>query len=164
MLLDVTRTLGTSDTADSGAISFYKSASDILKNLRSPVDYAGGTLYQKVEVLEKPSDELIQLQLCLVPNDDISVKPACSNASSLSFQTEGATQSQQALSSFAQFSGVDFSRGVSNLMMIAKDSSGNPIDPAYANLTQADLARYYPLKLRYSAVLVPAGGSFPGWP
>ena len=163
-MLDVTRTLGTTGNADSGAISFYKSASDILKNLRSPVDYAGGTLYQKVEVLEKPSDELVQLQLCLVPNDDISVKPACSSASALSFQNEGAAESQQALNSFAQYGGVDFSRGISNLMMIAKDSAGNPIDPAYANLTQEDLARYYPLTLRYSAVLVPAGGSFPGWP
>lgn len=164
VLLDVTRTLGLSEGADSGAISFYKSASDLLKNLRSPVDYAGGTLYQRVEVLEKPGNETVQLQLCLVPNDDISVKPACSSASALSFEGEGTTESQQTISSFAQVGGVDFSRGVSNLMMIAKDSAGNPIDPAYANLTQEDLARYYPLKLRYSAVLVPAGGSFPGWP
>ena len=163
VLLDVTRTLGSSATGESGAISFFKSASDLLTNLRSPVDYAGGTLYQKVEVLEKPSDAPVQLQVCLVPNDDISVKPSCSSASQLSFTGTGSFEAQQALESFTQYDAIDWDRGISNLMLLLKDASGNPIDPAYSGVSSEELSRYYPLEVRYSAVLVPAGGSFPGW-
>ena len=163
VLLDVTRTLGASATGESGAISFFKSASDLLTDLRSPVDYAGGTLYQKVEVLEKPSDAPVQLQVCLVPNDNISVKPSCSSASQLSFTGTGSFEAQQALSSFSQYDAVDWNRGISNLMLLVKDASGNPIDPAYSGVSDEELSRYYPLEVRYSAVLVPAGGSFPGW-
>lgn len=164
VLLDVTRTLGSSGAGESGAISFFKSASDLSSNLRTPVDYASGTLYQRVEVLEKPSGEPVQLQMCLVPNDDISVRPTCSSAAQLSFTSDGTYEAQQPLNSFSQYGGIDFSKGVSNLMVIAKNAAGEPIDPAYANVTEADLAAYYPMTLRYSAVLVPAGGSFPGWP
>ena len=163
VLLDVTRTLGASATGESGAISFFKSASDLLTNLRSPVDYAGGTLYQKVEVLEKPSDAQVQLQVCLVPNDNISVKPSCSSASQLSFTGTGSFEAQQALPSFSQYDAINWNRGISNLMLLVKDANGNPIDPAYSGVSDEELSRYYPLEVRYSAVLVPAGGSFPGW-
>ena len=164
VLLDVTRTFGAGGAAESKAISFFKSASDLFKDLRAPVNYAGGTVHQRVEVLEKDTGEPVQLQLCFVPNDDISVNPACSNASNLSFSGTGTAEAQQPLSSFGAYGGVDWERGVTNLMLLVKDSSGNPIDPAYANITRADLERYFPITLRYSAVLVPVGGSFPGWP
>ncbi|CAN5902554.1 hypothetical protein BH24DEI2_BH24DEI2_28180 [soil metagenome] len=160
----MTRTFGAGGTAESGAVSFFKSASNLSQNLEAPVDYVGGTLYQRAEVMEKPGDAPVRLQFCLVPNDDISVKPACSDAANLSFSDTGAVESKQALSSLAQYSAVDWSRGVSNLMVIVKDAGGNPIDLGYADFSEADLAQYYPLKIRYSAVLVPAGGSFPGWP
>ena len=164
VLLDVTRTFGGGGTAESGAVSFFKSASNLSQDLEAPVDYAGGTLYQRAEVMEKPSDEPVRLQFCLVPNDDISVKPACSDAANLSFSDTGAVESKQALSSLSQYGDVDWSRGVSNLMVIVKDANGDPVDLGYADFSEADLARYYPLKLRFSAVLVPAGGDFPGWP
>ena len=164
VLLDVTRTFGTASTADNGAVSFFKSASNLSQNLKAPVNYAGGTLYQRAEVLEKPGGDPVHLQVCLVPNDDISVKPTCSDASTLSFSSTGPVEDEQSLTSFTQYDAVDWSRGVSNLMVIVKDANGNPIDPGYADFSEADLARYYPLKIRYSAVLVPAGGRFPGWP
>ncbi len=163
VLLDVTRTFGTDSAADNGAVSFFKSASNLSQNLEAPVDYAGGTLYQRAEVLEKPGGDPVQLQVCLVP-DDISVKPACSDASGLSFSSAGAVEDEQTLSSFSQYGAVDWGRGVSNLMVIVKDANGNPVDLGYADFTEEELARYYPLKIRYSAVLVPAGGRFPGWP
>ena len=163
VLLDVTRTLGSPETGESGAISFFKSASDLLTDLRSPVDYAGGTLYQKVEVLNKPSDAPVQLQVCLVPNDDISVKPSCSSSSQLSFTGTGSFEAQQALPSFSQYNAVNWNRGISNLIVLLKDTNGNPIDPAYSGVTSEELSRYYPMEVRYSAVLVPIGGSFPGW-
>ena len=164
MLLDVTRTFGAGGTAESGAVSFFKSASNLSQDLQAPVDYAGGTLYQRAEVLEKASGDPVRLQFCLVPNDDISVKPACSDASSLSFSSTGTVESKQSLTSLSQYGAIDWSRGVSNLMIIVKDANGNPVDLGYADFSEEDLARYYPLKIRYSAVLVPAGGSFPGWP
>ncbi len=164
VLLDVTRTFGAGGTAESGAVSFFKSASNLSQNLEAPVNYAGGTLYQRAEVLKKPGNEPVRLQFCLVPNDDISVKPACSDAADLSFSDTGAVESKQELTSLSQYSAVDWSRGVSNLMVIVKDANGNPVDLGYADFSEADLARYYPLEIRYSAVLVPAGGRFPGWP
>lgn len=155
-LLDLERSYATGDDA----ISFLASASDLLRNLETPVDYAGGTLYHRLELLTKAGDAPVQLQLCLVPNDDISVRPACTDAASLSASTSGSVDDAQPLPSLSNAGQIDWQRGISDLMLLLKDENGDVLDAQ----NERDLSRYFPLTLHYSAVLVPAGGSFPGWP
>lgn len=143
------------DTVGS-AFSFFSSPAWATGNLVAPVNYAGGTLYGRLEVLDKASDLPVEYQLCLVP-PDISISPACSDASELRFTSPGVYEHSQPLPSFSQYGGVDWQRGVAQLMVIVRDGAGNP-------LSDAELAAYYPLTVHYTAVLVPAGGQFSGWP
>ncbi len=153
---------GTVET--NGAVSFFATPAGIQQNWQTPVDYAGGVVYQRLEVSVKPSSETVTYQLCLVPNDDISIKPACSRAGGLEFSEAGVYTFAQPLSEFYQYSNVDWSRGISNLMVILRDQNGNPIDTVFSRERERDLDLYYPMNVRYSVVVVPLGGAFVGWP
>jgi tetratricopeptide (TPR) repeat protein len=164
ILVNTSRTYTPESVATGGAISFLSSSTNLVKDLRNPVNYAGGTLHQRVSVTTKASSEPMQVQVCLVPNDDISVKPTCSSGSQLRFDSPGTFQAQQALSSFSFYEGINWQRGISNLMLLLTDTNGNPIDPVYSQISHSELNNFYPLEIHYTAILVPAGGQFPGWP
>jgi tetratricopeptide (TPR) repeat protein len=149
---------------DSGAVSFFAASEDARQNWQTPTNYAAGVIYQRLEVSGKPSNEVVTYQLCLVPNDDISVKPTCSRAEELEFNDIGVYESQQALGEFYQYDNINWRKGISNLMVILRDERGNPIDTAFARESGRTLDLYYPMNVRYSVVLVPPGGSFRGWP
>jgi tetratricopeptide (TPR) repeat protein len=153
---------GTVET--NGAVSFFAAPAGIQKDWQTPVNYASGVVYQRLEVTKKPSSEVVTYQLCLVPNDDIAIKPACSRASGLEFSETGVYVFKQPLSEFYQYDNIDWSRGISNLMVILRDQNGNPVDTVFSSERGQDLDLYYPMNVRYSVVLVPAGGAFLGWP
>ena len=162
VLLDITYTHENPDVG-TGAFSFFNTSNKLPRNLIEPINYAGGTLYQKLEVLNKPSDAPVHYQVCMVPNDDISVKPACSTASGLSFNVPGVYEQQQSVPSFSQFDNMDWSKGILNLMLVIRDANNDPVDARFVQSSGAEDA-YYPMTVRYTAVLVPAGGQFQGWP
>ncbi len=162
VLLDVTQTYEGPGSSD--AVTFLPSASDLLRDLEEPVNYADGTLYERLEIVDKGSDAPVQLQLCLVPNDDITIEPACTSGPNLSLSGPGVTDSQTNVASLNQASAIDWSRGVNSLMLLLKDGNGALIDTTSDQAIETDPSRYFPLTIRYSAVLVPAGGDFPGWP
>ena len=147
----------------SGAYSFFAAPSS-LGSLTAPVDYASGTVHQRLEVLSKPSDEPVRYQLCLVPKN-ISVKPACST-SELAFSDPGVYESTQPLSSFSNYTSVDWESGIDDVMLVVKDSQGRPVDDAYF-VGQRDetlnLDDYFPMQVSFEAVLVPPGANFQGW-
>ena len=113
--------------------------------------------------MSKPSDEVIYYQLCLVPNDDISVKPACSRASGLTLTQEGVYEFTQPLSSFYEYYNIDWSRGISNLMVILRDKDGHTIDTVLAERKGKNLESYFPMQVKHDVVLVPSGSVFAGW-
>ena len=161
-LLDVAYT-HKSEQGGSGAYSFFGAPDTLARSLTAPVDYAGGTVYQRLEVLSKPSDTPVQYQLCLVPKD-ISTSPACSNAQ-LSFSEPGVYETSQPLSSFLNYARVNWANGIDDVMLVVKDGEGRPIDNAY--FTQSgdslELNNYFPMSVRFEAVIVPPGGRFQGW-
>jgi tetratricopeptide (TPR) repeat protein len=150
-------------TDDQSSIAFFTSPNDVRGDWFAPVNYANGTIYQRLEVLSKPSYETIYYQLCLVPNDDISIKPACSRASGLTLSDVGVYEFTQPLSSFYEYYNIDWSKGISNLMVIIRDKNGNPIDAVSVTAQGESLEGYFPMQVRYSVVLVPSGGEFRGW-
>ena len=151
-----------SSFAGTGAVSFFNPAIDLAKNLLTPANYAGGTLYQRLELISAASDKPVQFQVCFAPND-ISVRPSCSSSSGLTATGAGVYETEQALSSFSRYGSVDWTRGISGLMLILRDGDGNPINNDLV-AEGVDLADYYPLEAKYTAMLVPLGSSFPGWP
>ena len=147
----------------SGAYSFFAAPED-LGSLTAPVDYASGTVHQRLEVLSKPSNEPVRYQLCLVPKN-ISVKPACSN-SEIAFSDTGVYESTQPLSSFSNYNSVDWESGIDDLMLVVKDSQGRPVDDAYfvgQGAETLNLDDYFPMQVSFEAVLVPPGADFQGW-
>ena len=162
-LLDTTYTHQADRLTGSGAYSFFAAPAN-LGSLTAPVDYASGTVHQRLEVLSKPSGEPVRYQLCLVPKN-ISVKPACST-SELTFSDTGTYENTQPLSSFSNYSSVDWESGIDDVMLVVKDSQGRPVDDAYfvgQGSETLDLNDYFPMQVSVEVVLVPRGANFQGW-
>jgi tetratricopeptide (TPR) repeat protein len=153
------------DRNGAGAFVFFEAPSALVRDLTGPDSYAAGTVYQRLEVISKPSDAPVSYQLCLVPNDDIGVRPACSTSGTLQFTTPGVYESAQPVSTFSQSNAIDWRRGISDLFVVIRDAQGNPVDPRYFfdSAGPLELDRYYPMQVRYQAMIIPAGSSFPGW-
>jgi tetratricopeptide (TPR) repeat protein len=164
VLLDITYTHKKPEENGSGAFSFFKSPPSLTGDISN---FASGTIYQRVQVLSKPSDKPVNYQVCLVNGDDISVGPACSSLGSLTFSSPGTYESQVAVPSLSNYANVNWERGLTEVMLVLKDAEGNSLDDRYSyrSGTEApDLDQYYPMEVRYTAILVPEGSSFPGWP
>jgi hypothetical protein len=85
----------------------------------------------------------------------------------LTFSSPGTYESQQSVTSFSNYSSVNWERGLTEVMLVLKDESGNSLDDRYSYRSgeeAPDLNQYYPMEVRYTAILVPEGSSFPGWP
>ncbi len=167
-VLDINYEHQSPDAGGTGAFSFFDSPSSLLSNLKDPVDYVDGKLYQRINVSSKPSGEPVKYQVCLVHNDNLSIGPACSTNSTLQFEEPGVYEVSQALSTFSNFDKIDWTKGIQQVMLILQDKDGNTIDNRVAFTDNSgaviDLNAYYPMKVKYSAILVPLGGTFPGWP
>ena len=149
--------------AGSGAFTFV--ATPPLR--RDLSGFATGTLYQRVEVLSKPSEALIRYQVCLVP-EDITVSPACSDASRLAFTTPGTFSTNQSIASLGGASNIAWRQGITSVMLVLRNHENTPVDDrtlvGTGERASLDMSDYYPMTVRYQAMLVPAGASFPGWP
>jgi tetratricopeptide (TPR) repeat protein len=164
VLLETTYTHLEDDT-DFAAFMFFEAADHLDVSLSE--GYATGTVYQRLEVIQKPSEEKVHYQFCIIGNDNITVKPTCSDTDSLSFTSTGVYETSQTLASFTDYKDVDWSKGVSEFILILRDKYGNPVRDQYAASSSeatSELGMFYPIRVRYSAMLVPAGGTFPGWP
>ena len=167
VLLDVNHTHPLNSPVETSAFTFFNSPANIEGDLTAPVNYAGGTLRQRVEVISKPSDLPVRYQICLVPTN-IALRPACSDETQLTFTEPGIYEANQALSTFSNAGPIDWRQGILNVMLIVKDGEGNPIDGSFPLVENwhgtPDLSLYYPMQVRYSAVIIPPGGEFTGWP
>jgi tetratricopeptide (TPR) repeat protein len=145
---------------------FFESSKAVQANLTTPTNYANGRIYQRLEVLQKPSSVKVHYQFCLVPDDDITISPACSEIDALGFTSTGVYEMAQPLASFTDYTDVNWSKGISEFILVLRDSYGDPIsnESSTANEATFDLDMFYPMKIRYTAVLVPEGGTFSGWP
>ncbi len=165
-LLGVTFTHHGDASRQEGAFSFFETPQSLAFDLRSPLDYAEGTLYQRLEIMSKPSDAVVQYQVCLVPADYITVLPACSDSADLTFKGRGTFEAQQPLTSLSNYRKIDWSKGIANVLLVLRDDRGNPVSSSYlfeSNPT-LDFSDFYPMRVSYSAVIVPQGGTFSGWP
>jgi len=165
-LLGATFTHYDSGNKQEAAFSFFETVQSLTFDFRSSPNYATGTLYQRLNVLSKPSDALTQYQVCLVPNDDITVAPACSDPGNLTFSERGTYEASQPLSTLSNYDKVDWSRGIASILLVLRDDKGNPVSSSYLYRSNPtlDFADFYPMQVSYSAVIVPEGAVFTGWP
>lgn len=165
-LLDTTLSPRAPAAGGEGAFTFLAAPAAAVGNLDEPFDYGAGTLHLRVEVVEKPTSDPVLLQLCLVPDDLITVAPACSSAANLRLTGPGVVTATQSVTGMEGSAAVDWSQGMSQMIVVLRDTNGLPLDPRYATDESGrplDVSFYYPLTLRINAVLIPAGGAFGGW-
>lgn len=180
VLLDVTYThngnfdLETNVSTGTRAVTFFDLPASIPANLAFPVNYAGGTLYQRLEVRNKPSGFPVQYQHCLLQGglvfnaNNLSSPSACSDANGLTLTAPGVYEHVQPLPSLVRAEAFNWRQPASQQVLIVKDRRGVPVDNRYGFEGQwyasPIFSLYYPMQVRYTAVIVPPGGAFTGWP
>jgi tetratricopeptide (TPR) repeat protein len=180
VLLDVTYThngnfdLETEVSTGTRAFTFFDVPARIPNNLSFPVNYAGGTLYQRLEVRNKPSGFPVQYQHCLLQSSlafsagNVSSASACSDANGLTLTAPGIYEHVQPLPSLVRAGAFNWRQPASQQLLIVKDRRGVPVDNRYgfegAWYASPIFSLYYPMQIRYTAVIVPPGGEFTGWP
>ena len=159
---------GRTSTNSGKAFSFFNFPSWVPDNFVSPVNYAQGTIYQRIQVISKPSTKAVQYQLCLFQDQIIASKHACTSAANLKFTAPGTYYSSQSMPTLYQYNNVVWSRYLLMQMLVVKDASGVPVDDRYGYAGEwsgsPNLGLYYPMKVRYTAIIVPPGGGEPVWP
>ncbi|MCL7412873.1 MAG: carbohydrate binding domain-containing protein [ANME-2 cluster archaeon] len=138
-------------------------------SLKSPINYAGGTLYQRIKVYSKPSSYPVRYQVCVFQDHITSDKHACSSSSKLTFTRPGTYYASQSMTSLFNYGGIDWNRQLLVAMTVVKDKYGTPVDNTYSQFTNKwygapNLGLYYPMNVRYTAIIVPPGGGAPVWP
>lgn len=164
-LTDVQLTASRASEGGQGAFVFLAPQTAANRNLRTPVAYGSGTLHVQVQVGSRPTTEPVALQFCIVPADFSVVSPLCTDTSALLLPTSG-TVTATALLTDLSAGEVDWSQGISQLLVVLRDGLGRPLDDRYtreADGSPIDLTPYFPLELHVRAALVPPGGSFAGW-
>ena len=155
-------------TASSGkAFSFINEPSSIPDNLVSPIDYAHGRFYQQVEVFTKPSTRTVQYQICIFQDNITSDKHTCSTSSLLKFTAPGKYNSDQLMTSLFQYGNISWNRELLIDMLVVRDAYAVPVDDRYPEngvfYGSPDFSLYYPMKVKYTAIIVPPGGGEPVW-
>jgi len=147
------------------AFSWWNLPSGLPTNLVSPINYSQGTVYQRLEVLSKPSSVPVQYQLCIFQDEMIPEKHVCGPQPT--FYTTGVYDNVTTLSSWYQYGNIDWTRSLLIEMTNIRDGAGNPVDDRWTFggkwYGSPDFSLYYPMQVRFRAVLVPPGGVFAGW-
>jgi hypothetical protein len=178
VLLDVSYIHEGTYDAGTRAFSPVDLPAGLPSDLTSPVNYAEGTLHQRLEVISKPVFFDVQYQLCLSQDDSLtSVKDeqtperqTCSNPAGLRFLRPGVYTYSQPMASLLHHDLIDWRRGsdLVTAVLVIRDSAGNPIDNREGHAGQwigsPAFSLYYPMRVHYTAVIVPAGEDFAGWP
>ncbi len=162
-MVDTTLTPRPVEAGGEGAFTFLEAPAAAVGDLAA---YGQGTLHVRVEMLDKPTDDPVLVQVCLVPDDLITVRPACSEPSGLRLSGEGVATVSQSVSGLDGAGDIDWTQGMAQVLVVLRDSDGRPLDARYAFSEDGrplDVAAYYPMSLHVNAALVPAGGTFGGW-
>ena len=152
------------------AFKFFQMPANNPVSWRSPVDYSKGTLYQRVQIISKPnSTTAVTYAICLFQDWIDASAHACGGQKKILFTTTGTYYSSQAMNTLYQYStAVDWTRQPHVLMLHMGDKDGQQPD-SYADFMNLwygtpNWNLYYPMELRYTAIIVPPGGGAPVWP
>ena len=158
-----------SNVCNHEAFKFFQMPSNNPASWTSPVGYSTGTLYQRLEVISKPSTTPVKFALCMFQDELIGTRHACGDLNKLSFTTPGTYTSSQAMNKLYLYStAIDWTRKPQVIMLHITDANKIQPDsyPEYINnwFGAPNWGLYYPMRVRYTAIIVPPGGGAPVWP
>ena len=167
VLLDLVYTHTGSANTGTRAFSFIDLPPGIPSNLISPIDYANGTLYQRMEVISKPSAKSVLYKFCIFQDQIIPERHTCTTTGNLKFTGTGTYYSSQSMPTLYQYGNNQWDRNFLIEMLVVNDFAGNPVDDRYGWLGtwsgSPDFSLYYPMKVHYTAIIVPPGDGLPVW-
>ncbi len=158
-----------SNVCNHEAFKFFQMPSANPNNWTSPINYAQGTLYQRIEIIEKPTTTPARYALCMFQDQVLAPRHACGDLTKIKFTGPGLYYSSQAMTTFYQYStAIDWTRKPHVIMLHVTDDFNHQPDSytGFMNLWYGtpNWSLYYPMKLRYTAIIVPPGGGAPVWP
>jgi len=151
------------------AFKFFQMPSSNPSNWTSPINYAGGTLYQRIQIISKPTTTPVRYAMCMFQDQVLAPRHACGDLSLIAFTGPGTYYSSQSMSTFYQYdTAIDWTRKPHVIMLHMTDNNNHQTDsyPDFMNLWYGtpNWSLYYPMTLRYTAIVVPPGGGAPIWP
>jgi hypothetical protein len=115
-------------------------------NWRSPIDYASGDAYVRLEVIEKPSAVKTLYNICYEATPSYACMPY-----SPTYTAPGVYEFNYPFSAFYQYDQVDWSQGIKDIALILKDENQNK--------PQGD-PDFYPTKIHVTITIVAPGSTY----
>lgn len=133
-------------------------------NWRTPINYAEGTMYYRVEIRRQPTPQNMRLQFCAW--QDNFRGETCGAIKSVSGQSGTVVTWSQSVSSMWKKGnrGVDWTRPRQRYSIAIKNTAGKAIsDYSGWRWNGENPERWYPLDMRFTVVVVAKGSQFSGW-
>jgi hypothetical protein len=147
---------------------------DVPNNWYEPVNFYGGVVHTRVDVVEKPNDKTLTSLIARITTDTHEgTHNVWLGHGVVTFDDKGVHRFEQPVKAFRPFirnTKFRFDHKVAELQLCVADSRGAVVhkwveQPHLAFEGTPDLALYLPLKVRYTSVVVAAGATFrkPAW-
>jgi hypothetical protein len=124
-------------------------------NWRAPTDYIGdkndGSVYVQLDILEKPSDEVTLYNICFENSANYACMPYAPK-----YTKTGRDDFSASFGSFYQNDMMDWTKGVSKIQLILKDSG----EKKPQNDDTATFDKFYPTKVHVVLTLVAPGAKY----
>lgn len=133
-------------------------------NWRTPINYAEGTLYYRVEIRKQPQPQNMRMQFC-VWQDNFRGENCGSQKNVRGTSGTVVTWSQPVNSMWKKGGkSIDWSRPRQRYGIAIKDSRGKPVSDYNGwRWNGHNPSQWYPLNMRFTVVVVPKGAGFSGW-
>lgn len=126
-----------------------------------PINFAQGTIHLRIEVHSQPQPQNMGLQICWWQDD----RETCTRAGKIVGRPGAVITWSQDVARLWSLNKtpVDWTQPRSNGIVIRDDDNGVVSDYGDWNWAGHDPADWFPLDVRFTAVVVEAGGTFSGW-
>jgi hypothetical protein len=140
------------------AFSYFPIPDGAPANWKGLPNFFAGTVKLRIEVISKPSNRLVNYQMCVWQKGQHS----CCGAKS--FSNTGVYEWQESFASFWNGNAIDWTQPLAKTMLVIKDKDGNPVDDRFGFGGKWDgspnFDLYYPMTVRFTAVAVAKGAVY----
>jgi hypothetical protein len=159
VLFDEVFTFAEKDAVPTQSHLFVKAdklGKDTPKDWTQPVDYRGGTVHIRYEVLEKPPGETPTFwSLCYIPNKGQKNGYGC--ASSPTYTTTGVFEKDESMTKFWENDSIIWTEGIKMMSLVIKAAKVPGKNHAHL---QPDLSKFFPTRIRVTMVQVSQGAIY----
>lgn len=137
-------------------------------NWKYPVNYCNGKVHIRVEVLSKPTKAKVKYMLYLLSGGHGDEYRAVIGHNLVEFTEPGVYEFEENVSSIFDYEHINWEQPIDEMLVSVWDKNNFPIETRWHHAGKwegsPNISLYYPLKVHYTAVVVPEGGEFQGWP